>query len=98
MSGCYTPLPSATMSRMRVSPDDDFTLELELDELAPATDAPAVLAKKLAARLGGSPAGLPPLEIRKRSLHARHGRVPVHVVGRAPGQPPVGGAPRRRGP
>jgi len=62
------------MSRMRVSPDDDFTLELELDELAPAADAPAVLARKLAARLGGSPAELPPLEIRKRSLDARHGR------------------------
>jgi len=49
---------------MRLSPDDDFTLELELDELAPAADAPAVLARKLAARLGGSPAELPPLEIK----------------------------------
>ena len=85
------------MSRMRVSPDDDFTLELELDELAPAADAPAVLARKLAARLGGSPAELPPLEIRKRSLDARHGRVRFHVVVGAAGDAPLGGAPVREG-
>ena len=85
------------MSRMRVSPDDDFTLELELDELAPAADAPALLARKLAARLGGSPAELPPLEIRKRSLDARHGRVRFHVVVGAAGDAPLGGAPVREG-
>jgi len=82
---------------MRVSPDDDFTLELELDELAAAADAPAVLARKLAARLGGSPAELPPLEIRKRSLDARHGRVRFHVVVGAAGTAPLGGAPVREG-
>src|SRR4051794_31272452 len=82
---------------MRLSPDDDFTLELELDELAPAADAPAVLARKPAARLGGSPAELPPLEIRKRSLDARHGRVRFHVVVGAAGDAALGGAPVREG-
>src|SRR5215470_13346378 len=82
---------------MRLSPDDDFALELELDELAPAADAPAVLARKLAARLGGSPAELPPLEIRKRSLDARHGRVRFHVVVGAASDAPLGGAPVREG-
>ena len=86
---------------MRLSPDDDFELAIELDELASAADEPAMLARKLAARLGGSPAELPPLEVRKRSLDARHGRVRFHVVvgaGRPRGARRGAGArgPRRR--
>ena len=84
------------MRRMRLAPDDDFTLELELDELA-SVDQPGVLAGKLAARIGGSPAELPPLEIRKRSLDARHGRVRFHLVVGAAGSAPLGGAAVRAG-
>ncbi|TMQ24678.1 MAG: FAD-binding protein [Deltaproteobacteria bacterium] len=81
---------------MRLAPDDDFTLELELDELVSA-DPSATLAGKLAAQLGATPAELPPLEIRKRSLDARHGRVRFHVVVGAAGRAPLGGEPVREG-
>jgi len=79
----------------RLAPDDDVTVELELGELVPPGDEPRLLAAKLAAQLGGSPAELPPLEVRKRSLDARRGRVRFHlVVGVArPGE--LGGAPLR---
>lgn len=74
-----------------LAPDDDVTLELELGELASADE----LAGKLAAKLGGSPAELPPLEVRKRSLDARRGRVRFHlVVGAATGAA-LGGDPVR---
>jgi uncharacterized protein len=79
----------------RLAPDDDVTIELELDELASLDDEPKLLAARVAAQLGGSPAELPPLEVRKRSLDARRGRVRFHlVVGVArPGE--LGGAPVR---
>ncbi|HMG57405.1 MAG TPA: FAD-binding protein, partial [Kofleriaceae bacterium] len=82
---------------MRLAPDDDFTLELELDELPAAADEPAVLARRLAARLGGSPAELPPLEVRKRSLDARRGRIRFHIVVGAAGTGALGGPPLRAG-
>jgi uncharacterized FAD-dependent dehydrogenase len=85
---------------MRLAPDDDFTLELELDEIAElgaAGDRPAALAQRLAARLGISPDELPALEVRKRSLDARRGRIRFHVVVGAVGDAALGGAPVRAG-
>jgi uncharacterized FAD-dependent dehydrogenase len=80
---------------MRLAPDDDFTLEVELDELERSGDEAALLAGKLAARLGGSPAELPPLEVRKRSLDARRGRVRFHLVVGVASNAALGGAPVR---
>jgi hypothetical protein len=76
---------------MRLAPDDDYTLELELDELG-APDEAARLAGKLAAQLGAAPAELPRLEVRKRSLDARRGRVRFHFVVGAASDAPIGGA------
>lgn len=80
---------------MGLAPDDDFTLELELDELAAPADEPAQLIKKLAAQLGTSPQALPPLEVRKRSLDARRGRIRFHIVVGAAAHAALGGAPVR---
>jgi uncharacterized FAD-dependent dehydrogenase len=76
---------------MTLDPEQDFQLEVELDE---ADDAIAVAAK-LAGLLGVARATLPPLEIRKRSIDARRGRVRFHlVVGARPTAPrALGGAP-----
>jgi hypothetical protein len=83
------------MWSMRLGPDDDVTIELELDELASPADEPKLLAVKLAAKLGGSPAELPPLEVRKRSLDARRGRVRFHLVVGVASAAGLGGAPVR---
>src|SRR3954470_14544589 len=80
---------------MRLGPDDDFTLELELDELASPADEPAQLAAELAAQLGAPVAQLPALEVRKRSLDARRGRVRFHIVVGAASAATLGGAPVR---
>jgi len=85
------------MASMRLAPDDDFTLELELDELPSPADAPALLSARLAAQLGGSPAELPALEVRKRSLDARRGRIRFHFVVGAAGDAPLGGPRVREG-
>jgi uncharacterized FAD-dependent dehydrogenase len=61
---------------MAFEADQEYRLELELDE---ADDAGA-LAAKLAAMLDIAPAQLPPLEVRKRSIDARRGRVRFHLV------------------
>src|ERR1043165_3263903 len=82
---------------MRLAPHDDFTLELGLDELPAPGDEAAVLSARLAAQLGGSPAELPPLEIRKRSLDARRGRIRFHFVVGAAGNAALGGDPVRPG-
>jgi uncharacterized FAD-dependent dehydrogenase len=79
---------------MRLAPDDDFTIELALDELG-ASDAPDLMARKLAAQLGAPVTELPPLEVRKRSLDARRGRVRYHVVVGVASNAPLGGAPVR---
>ena len=68
--------------------DQDHELELELDE----RDDPEAIAAKLAARLGVRVADLPAIEVRKRSIDARRGRVKFHLVvgmaqARAPGAP-----------
>src|SRR5689334_11156316 len=80
---------------MRLAPEDDFTVELDLDELGRSGDEAALLAHKLAAQLGGAPAELPPLEVRKRSLDARRGRVRFHIVVGVRSDAPLGGAPVR---
>jgi uncharacterized protein len=80
---------------MRLAADEDFTLELGLDELPSAGDEPAALAARLAALLGAAPAELPALEVRKRSLDARRGRIRFHIVVGAAGHAALGGAPVR---
>lgn len=80
---------------MRLAVDDDFTVELELDEMASSRDQPALLAGKLAAQLGALPAELPRLEVRKRSLDARRGRIRFHFVVGSATDAPLGGAPVR---
>ena len=56
--------------------DRDYTVEVDLDE---ADDLPT-LTKRLAAQVGMNVASLPPIEIRKRSIDARRGRVRFHFV------------------
>ena len=80
---------------MRLAPDDDYTIELELDELATPDDEPGVLAAKLARQLGVAAGELPALEVRKRSLDARRGRVRFHVVVGVASTAALGGAPVR---
>lgn len=77
---------------MRLDPDQDYTVELGLDE----PDDPAALTRKLAAQLDVDVKALPPLELRKRSIDARKGRIRFHlVVGAAQATEAVGGAPLR---
>jgi hypothetical protein len=59
-----------------VDVDQDHELELDLDE----RDDPSAIAQKLAGRLGVRASELPPLEVRKRSIDARRGRVKFHLV------------------
>ncbi|MCW5806911.1 MAG: FAD-binding protein [Deltaproteobacteria bacterium] len=51
-------------------------MDLGLDE----ADDPAALAQRLAAQLGVALEELPPIELRKRSIDARRGRVRFHLV------------------
>jgi len=77
---------------MQLQPDQDYTVELGLDE----PDDPLALSRKLASQLGVSPDALPPLELRKRSIDARRGRVKFHLVlGAVRPDLPLGGAPLR---
>ncbi|HEY5927150.1 MAG TPA: NAD(P)/FAD-dependent oxidoreductase [Kofleriaceae bacterium] len=72
--------------------DRDYTVELELDE----ADDLAVIARKLADQVGVAPAALPAIEVRKRSIDARRGRIRFHfVVGVAEPVAKLGGAPLR---
>ncbi|HMR80256.1 MAG TPA: FAD-dependent oxidoreductase, partial [Polyangiaceae bacterium] len=80
-----------------VDPLEDVQIELGLDD---ADDAEA-LARAVSARLQRSPADLPQLEIKKRSLDARRGRVRFLVtVGAVQHDREIGGAAPRevRGP
>ncbi|HEY4057353.1 MAG TPA: NAD(P)/FAD-dependent oxidoreductase [Kofleriaceae bacterium] len=61
---------------MQLDPDRDYTIELGLDE----DDSPAALTQRLAKQLEVSTAALPPIELRKRSIDARRGRVKFHLV------------------
>lgn len=79
---------------MRLDPDHDYRVELGLDE----PDDPASIARHLAAQLGTSPDKLPPLELRKRSIDARRGRVRFQLLVGTLGadtDAPLGGAPLR---
>ncbi len=72
--------------------DRDYTVELELDD---PDDLPAI-ARKLAEQVGARPNTLPPIEVRKRSIDARRGRIRFHyVVGVTEPSPALGGAPLR---
>src|SRR5688572_25101677 len=67
-------------------------IELELDE----ADDLAMLARKLAAQVGVAPDRLPAIEVRKRSIDARRGRIRFHfVLGVAEPAAVLGGAPLR---
>ncbi len=74
---------------MQLDPDRDYTVELGLDE----PDDPAALAARLAQQLEVSVASLPALELRKRSIDARRGRIRFHLVVGAKRDDGVGGAP-----
>lgn len=72
--------------------DRDYTVELELDE----ADDLALLGRKLAAQVGVAPEALPAIEVRKRSIDARRGRIRFHfVVGVREPAAVLGGAPLR---
>ncbi len=74
---------------MQLDPDHDYQVTFDLDE-------PEDIAARLAADLGVAPGELPPLEIRKRSIDARRGRVRFQLaVGAATPHAPLGGAPLR---
>lgn len=61
---------------MKLDPEQDYSVELGLDD----PDDPAALRAALAKLLGTRVESLPPLEVRKRSIDARRGRVRFHVV------------------
>lgn len=78
--------------------DDELELELDLPLDAPSLDAdhPTVRAA-VAAKLSVAPEALPPLEVRRRAIDARHRRVRFHLtVGARPAEPPPLGAPLPR--
>ena len=76
---------------MRLDPERDYLLELGLDE----PDDAAAIARALARQQDVAVDSLPALEIRKRSIDARRGRVRFHiVVGVARGEA-LGGEPLR---
>src|SRR5688572_28591407 len=76
---------------MLLDPDRDYSVELGLDE----PDDAAALARRLAAQLEVPVEALPPLEVRKRSIDARRGRVRFHIVLGTVTASPLGGAPLR---
>ncbi len=80
---------------LALDPDRDYTVELGLDD----PDDPASLAARLAVQLEVPVDTLPPLELRKRSIDARRGRIRFHhVLGALPPpteDAPLGGAPLR---
>jgi hypothetical protein len=71
--------------------DRDYTVEIELDE----ADDLAHVSERLAKQLGLDPKRLPPIEVRKRSIDARRGRVRFHLVVGSVTSEPLGGAPVR---
>ena len=75
-----------------MDPEVDYQVVLDLDE----PDEPAAIAAKLAADLGVAPSALPALEVRKRSIDARRGRVRFQLaIGVARPPEPLGGVPLR---
>jgi hypothetical protein len=76
-----------------MDPDTELSVDLGLDE----SDDDAHLRARVAAMLEIDPATLPPIEVRKRSIDARRGRVRFHlVVGFASGDAAPLGAPDPR--
>ncbi|MGE0395849.1 MAG: NAD(P)/FAD-dependent oxidoreductase [Kofleriaceae bacterium] len=73
---------------MQLDPERDYTVELGLDE----PDDAAALGARLARQLEVSVSALPELELRKRSIDARRGRVRFHLVVGAKREEGVGGA------
>ncbi|MDQ3371026.1 MAG: NAD(P)/FAD-dependent oxidoreductase, partial [Myxococcota bacterium] len=74
---------------MQLDPDRDYSVEIGLDD----PDDPVSIAKRLAALLEVPVSELPPLELRKRSIDARRGRIRFHlVVGTVQPEAPLGGA------
>jgi len=76
---------------MQLDPDRDYTVEIGLDD----PDDPVSIAARLAAQLEVPVGELPPLELRKRSIDARRGRIRFHLVVGAARQEDLGGAPLR---
>jgi len=77
---------------MRLDPERDYNVEIGLDD----PDDPVSIAGRLAAMLEVPVSELPPLELRKRSIDARRGRIRFHlVVGAKTDDAPLGGAPPR---
>jgi uncharacterized FAD-dependent dehydrogenase len=74
-----------------VEPDRDYTVELDLDE----ADDLAHVTRKLARQLEIAPERLPQIEVRKRSIDARRGRVRFHLVVGTVTATPAGGPPVR---
>ncbi|HUH00730.1 MAG TPA: NAD(P)/FAD-dependent oxidoreductase [Kofleriaceae bacterium] len=76
-----------------MDPGTELSIELGLDE----DDSEPALRARVADRLRVAEVELPPIELRKRSIDARRGRVRFHLtVGfRDPHQPPLGAPPPR---
>src|SRR5262249_34053174 len=78
--------------QLTLDPHHDYQLAFDLDE----PDDEAAIAARRAAAVGVAPDGLPPLEVRKRSIDARRGRVRFQLsVGISAGPARLGGAPLR---
>jgi len=75
-----------------LDPERDYELEIGLDE----PDDPEHLRAALARRLKAEPDSLPPLELRKRAIDARRGRVRFHLTLGVAGPPRDLGAPHPR--
>ncbi len=77
---------------MQLDPERDYSVEIGLDD----PDDPVSIAARLAAQLEVPVSALPPLELRKRSIDARRGRIRFHlVVGVAQPGAVLGGPPLR---
>ena len=77
----------------QLDPETELELDLGLDE----ADDDAHLRARVGALLTVDPRTLPPIEVRKRAIDARRGRVRFHLtIGFAEQDPPPLGAPDPR--
>ncbi|HEY4120878.1 MAG TPA: FAD-dependent oxidoreductase, partial [Byssovorax sp.] len=74
---------------LALDPERDYVVELDLEDPDDSVRA------KLAAQLGEPASELPPIEVRKRSIDARRGRVRFHLVVGTAREPHLGGPPVR---
>jgi len=80
-----------------VRPDIDADVEIELDLGLDEPDDEPALRARVAAKLGARPDELPPVEVRRRAIDARRGRVRFHLtLGLAPAAPRPLGEPHPR--